>query len=133
MEFEREGDVKELKFRYESYLAKNTRKPQIILCVLEQERNYAAIKNFFSSQGIACQVVLFRNALKGNLSVASNVLKQMNSKMGVNNYTLEIPKGISHNTMLIGIDVTHKQRRSIVGVCGTINPEMMQYNSQYII
>jgi aubergine-like protein len=35
--------------------------------------------------------------------------------------------------MLIGIDVTHKQRRSIVGVCGTINPEMMQYNSQYII
>jgi hypothetical protein len=29
-----------------------------------------------------------QNAMKGNLSVASNVLKQMNPKMGVDNYSL---------------------------------------------
>ena len=69
----------------------------------------------------------------GNLSVASNVLKQMNSKMGVDNYTLRVPEEIKQRTMLIGIDVCHKPKKSIVGVVGTISASMMQYSSQYII
>ena len=73
------------------------------------------------------------NAQKGDRSVASNLLKQMNSKMGVDNYTLKVDKRISKRTMLIGIDVCHKPKKSIVGICGSINASMMQYNSQYII
>lgn len=35
--------------------------------------------------------------------------------------------------MLIGIDVCHKPKKSIVGIVGTISQSMMQYSSQYII
>jgi Piwi domain len=35
--------------------------------------------------------------------------------------------------MLIGIDVTHKPRKSIAGIVATYNDSLMQYNSQYLI
>jgi Piwi domain len=67
---------------------KISKKPDMVLIVLDREYNYSAFKNFFSARGIPTQVVRIQNALKGNLSVASNVLKQMNPKMGVDNYSL---------------------------------------------
>lgn len=109
------------------------KKPAIVVIILDREQNYALYKNFFSSKGISSQVIRFQNALKGNLSVASNILKQMNPKVGVDNYQLNIPKGINKKTMLMGIDVCHKPRKSIVGIVATINDSMMHYNSQYMI
>jgi hypothetical protein len=54
---------------------KISKKPDMVLIVLDREYNYSAFKNFFSARGIPTQVVRIQNALKGNLSVASNVLK----------------------------------------------------------
>jgi 16S rRNA U516 pseudouridylate synthase RsuA-like enzyme len=59
--------------------------------VLIHEGNYSKIKNFFNSFGIRTQCVRLQNAQKGNLTVASNILRMMNTKMGENNYSLEIP------------------------------------------
>lgn len=132
MEFSREGNMKELEQVYQGYL-ESSKKPDMVLIVLDREHNYSAFKNFFSAKGIPTQVVRVQNAMKGNLSVASNVLKQMNPKMGVDNYSLQIPRGICKKTMLIGVDVTHKPRKSIAGIVATFNDSLMQYNSQYLI
>ena len=56
-----------------------------------------------------------------NLSVASNVINQMNSKLGGDLYNINFQKEISPNTMLIGIDVCHSGESSIVGFCASIN------------
>ena len=55
------------------------------------------------------------------MSVASNVMKQINSKLGGDLYNLKFPDNMSKNTMLIGIDVCHQGDHSIVGFCASIN------------
>jgi polyribonucleotide nucleotidyltransferase len=67
------------------------------------------------------------------MSVASNILKQMNSKIGGELYTMEFPKEISSKTMLIGIDVCHQGKKSVVGFCASINTQMSKYYSQRIV
>lgn len=47
----------------------------MIVVVLDRETNYPIYKNYFSEKGICTQVVRAFNASKGNLSVASNILK----------------------------------------------------------
>ena len=65
--------------------------------------------------------------------MASNVLKQINSKLGGDLYNLKFSQNVSPNTMLIGIDVCHQGDHSIVGFCASINPKMSQYYSQKIL
>jgi hypothetical protein len=67
-----------------------------------------------------------------SLSVATNVLKQINSKLGGDLFNLQFSKELSLNTMLIGIDVCHAGRESIVGFCASINKTMSQYYSEKI-
>ena len=68
-----------------------------------------------------------------NISVASNVLKQINSKLGGDLFNLQFAKEISlSKTMLIGIDVCHAGRESIVGFCASVNKNMSQYYSEKI-
>jgi aubergine-like protein len=68
-----------------------------------------------------------------NLSVASNVLRQINSKLGGDLYQLALPKEINPETMLIGIDVCHSGKRSVVGFCASVNKALSQYYSERII
>lgn len=67
-----------------------------------------------------------------NLSVATNVLKQINSKLGGDLFHLQFSKELSLKTMLIGIDVCHSGPTSIVGFCASINKNMSQYYSEKI-
>ena len=68
-----------------------------------------------------------------NLSVATNILRQMNSKIGGDLFHLKFAKEIMKNTMLIGMDVCHSGPQSIVGFCASINKEMSQYYSEKIV
>ena len=62
------------------------------------------------------QVVTCRNAFKFNLSKATNILRQINSKSGADLYNMKFPEILSKKrTMLIGIDVCHSGPQSIVG------------------
>lgn len=81
--------------------------PQITLILLEDERLYNYYKNICYHYNVISQVVNQRTVARMNLSVASNVLKQMVSKIGGELYLLEFPKNLSSRTMLIGIDVCH--------------------------
>lgn len=49
-----------------------------------------------------------RNGMKFNLSKATNILRQVNSKAGGDLYYLKFPEAVEKKrTMLIGIDVCH--------------------------
>jgi aubergine len=75
-----------------------------------------------------------RLAQKFNLSVASNVLRQMDVKIGANLYYMMFTKEVGSGVMLIGIDVSHAgSNSSCVGFCATINKNLSQYYSNVII
>ena len=75
-----------------------------------------------------------RNGAKFNLSKASNVLKQINSKMGGDLFHLKLPDKMNNmKTMLIGIDVCHAGGNSIVGFAASTNKELSQYYSDFIV
>jgi hypothetical protein len=57
----------------------------------------------------------------GGLSVAANILKQINVKLGGDLYNLRLKENILPKTMLMGIDVCHSGPNSIVGFCASIN------------
>lgn len=58
----------------------------------------------------------------------------MNSKMGGDLYTMKFPDRLSQErAMLIGIDVCHAGGNSIVGFAASINPEMSQYYSDFLV
>jgi len=121
-----------MNFMLENYIAKCGH-PTIVLCIIKNENSYNMLKNSFYHRDCVSQIISFKNAQKMNLSVASNVLKQINSKVGGELYTMDFPKEISQKTMLIGIDVCHKGRNSTVGFCASINSGMNKYYSQRII
>ena len=93
----------------------------IVVIVLKNENFYNVYKNICYSKNVISQVVNARTCFKMNMSVGSNVLRQINSKLGGDLYNIDFPKEISPNTMLIGIDVCHQGQKSIVGFCATIN------------
>jgi hypothetical protein len=92
--------------------------------MLPHEKHYKLFKNVCYSCNVISQAVAPRTFRKMNLSVASNILKQMNSKLGGDLFTLEFSKELALNTMLIGIDVCHAGPGSIVGFCASINRQM---------
>ena len=84
------------------------RHPMMCVAVLGNEDNYAMFKEIFQEYRIVSQVVTRRNAEKFNLSKATNILKQINSKIGGDLYNMKFPDTMSRmRTMLIGIDVCH--------------------------
>lgn len=83
---------------------------------------------------MASQVVTARNARSFNLSKATNILRQINSKAGGDLYYLQFPEKLKQKrTMLIGIDVCHAGPQSIVGFSASTNSEMSQYFSEKLI
>lgn len=80
------------------------------------------------------QVITTRNGSKFNLSKATNILRQINSKVGGDLFELKFPDKFDRKrTMLIGIDVCHAGPNSIVGFSASTNKEMSQYYSEHII
>ena len=108
--------------------------PKMLVFVLGQEKLYEHHKQLYKLYQIPSQVVTARNGFKFNLSKASNILKQINSKMGGDLFHLKFPaKMDTMKTMLIGIDVCHAGGNSIVGFAASVNKEMSQYYSDFIV
>lgn len=108
-------------------------KPTMVLVMLSNEKLYKAYKNICYNLNLVSQCVKYSNFGKGmNLSVASNVLRQINSKLGGDLYNIKFGKELSPLTMLIGIDVCHSGPNSIVGFCASVNRQRSQYYSERI-
>lgn len=72
--------------------------------------------------------------MRFNPSKASNIIRQINSKSGGDLFTMQFPEVLkAMRTMLIGIDVCHSGRRSVVGFAASTNKFMSQYFSDYIV
>lgn len=79
-------------------------------------------------------MVTVRNGSKFNLSKATNILRQINSKVGGDLFQIKFPETFDKKrTMLIGIDVCHSGPNSIVGFSASTNREMSQYYSEHIV
>ena len=99
--------------------------PTVCLVVLDDESVYKMYKQVFGEYQIPSQVVTCRLGKKFDLSKASNILKQINSKTGGNLYHMVFPNKLEQmRTMLIGIDVCHAGSHSIVGFAASNNREM---------
>lgn len=137
IELDRENDRVELDQKIREYImdgAQNYRHPKMVVFVLGRESNYEMIKEVMLTYSIPSQVITTRNGSKFNLSKATNILRQINSKAGGDLYHLAFPQVLKNKrTMLIGIDVCHAGAQSVVGFSASINPEMSQYYSNYII
>jgi len=91
-------------------------------------------KEVFGNYRMPSQVVTVRNALSFNASKASNILRQVNSKVGGDLFNLKFPDALeSKRTMLIGIDVCHAGDNSVVGFSASTNAELSQYYSDFLI
>ncbi len=110
------------------------RHPKMVVCLLKNEGNYPMFKEVMHHFRLPSQVVTVRNAFKFNLSKATNILRQINSKVGGDLYTLRFPDRMKTMLpMLLGIDVCHAGPQSIVGFSASINRDMSQYFSDYIV
>ena len=121
---------------FEEQLKQHMRKfgtPVLVVLMLAHERQYALYKNLCYNNNVVSQVIAAKTVRRMNLSVASNVLKQMNSKLGGDLFALHFSKEVSPLTMLIGIDVCHAGRQSIVGFCASTNKNLSQYYSEKIV
>jgi hypothetical protein len=97
----------------------------MVLVVLQRESNYSMFNEILLQYRMPSQVVTCRNGSKFNLSKATNILRQINSKAGADLYTMKFPESLTKKrTMLIGIDVCHAGPQSIVGFSASINKDM---------
>ena len=138
IELQEEGDAPELEQKLLDYMKKSPdaafRHPKIAVCLLDRESNYPVVKEICAMYQIPSQVITVRNAMKFNLAKASNILRQVNSKMGGDLYRMKFPDAMANmRTMLIGIDVCHAGPTSVVGFSASTNPEMTQYYSHYLV
>jgi len=97
-------------------------KPSIVVFIIPKEDKYKDFKKSCYDLGVVSQVISYNVANKKfNLAIASNILKQINSKLSGDLFKIKFDREIHKNTMLVGIDVCHAGRKSTVGFCATIN------------
>jgi aubergine-like protein len=68
------------------------------------------------------------------MSVASNIMKQINSKIGGESVRVKLPEFMTSNkVMIVGIDVCHQGKNSIVGFSASTNRYCTSFYSDVII
>ena len=112
IELDDEKDVVEAKAKLMDYMMAGPqavfRHPKIVVVVLGFEQNYRMYKELFHEFKIPSQVITVRNGRSFNMSKASNILRQVNSKIEGDLFHLKFPAAMDDmRTMLIGIDVCH--------------------------
>ena len=105
------------------------------ISLLNNQNDYTDVKRVFSSMNILSQCIQSFTAKKMNLSVASNIMKQINSKVGGESLRMKWPEFMhKEKVMVIGIDVCHAGcKKSVVGFCATTNMQQTSYYSDMII
>ena len=138
IELENEQDYDEVKRQLLAYMMNQPdsqfRHPKMAVVVTGRENSYSMYKELFHEFRIPSQVIRSHNAIKFNMSKASNILRQINSKIQGDLFSLKFPAIMDEmRTMLIGIDVCHAGPKSVVGFAASTNREMSQYYSEYIV
>jgi hypothetical protein len=103
----------------------------VIPDTLRQEHFYTALKNKINSDNpVISQFVTSKIIEKDNDRVYMNIVRQINAKLGGDLWRMNFGKEISKKTMLVGIDVCHKGKQSIIGFVATYDPHLCKYYTQ---
>ena len=98
---------------------------------IKQEHLYTALKNKINTDSpVISQFVSSKTIQKYNDRIYINILRQINAKLGGDLWRLNFGNEISNKTMLVGIDVCHKGKQSIIGFCATYDEYMCKYYTQ---
>lgn len=112
----------------------NNAQDLFVIYLLDFSNDYAKVKRILSDLNVLSQIITKQTAKRCNLSVASNILKQINSKLGGESVRLQMPALLSKElVMVIGIDVCHSGLNSIVGFCATLDQTYNHYYNDFII
>lgn len=104
------------------------------MVVLDRRSEYPRLKSMLTRLNILSQVIVKSTAAKMNLSVASNIMKQINSKVGGESLRIKWPDFMQRDkVMVIGIDVCHAGPKSVVGFVASTNKHCTSYFSDIII
>jgi Piwi domain len=89
---------------------------------------YAALKFFINAHcPVISQFVHSSIINKDKDAIFMNILRQINVKLGGDLWRMSFGKEISKNTMLVGIDVCHKGKQSVIGFCATYDTNLCKY------
>ena len=103
----------------------------IIPDTVRQEIFYTAVKNKINSDNpIISQFVTSKTINRDNDRIYLNIIRQINAKLGGDLWRMSFGPEISTRTMLVGIDVCHKGKQSIIGFVATYDPYMCKYYTQ---
>ena len=115
----------------ETMLKNKPHKIFVFLLSRKTKRLYKEIKtNSLVTNGYLSQCILRENLSdKKGLSVCSNLVKQINSKLGGCCYQVQFDQEIkSKNLMVVGVDSSHiSGKRTGVAMCASINKKMTRY------
>lgn len=100
-------------------------KTKIAVVLIRYENHYEKVKKALDQKGIPSQFLRLDTVHKP-ITVYSNLLKQMNAKLKQDLYHINIEKDFA-NSMVIGVDVCHAGRNSIVGLTATYTPHLTQH------
>ena len=105
-----------------------------VVYMLDWPDDYDRVKRVLTELNLVSQIVTKQTCRKINLSVASNVIKQINSKLGGESIRIRMPQVIQEQkVMAIGIDVCHSGPNSVVGFCATLDKYFNKYYNDYIV
>ena len=98
---------------------------------VKQEVFYTQIKNKINSDNpIISQFVTAKTINRDNDRIYLNIVRQINAKLGGDLWRMSFGPEISNKTMLVGIDVCHKGKQSIIGFVATYDQYMCKYYTQ---
>lgn len=85
-------------------------KSQIVVVMLPREDSatYSMVKSKCVEKGIVSQMVVAQKYANAKLSMTTNVLLQIQSKIGAELWSVNIP---IQKVMIVGIEITHNQRK----------------------
>jgi aubergine-like protein len=130
-------------FKYQDWIdeinCESPQKKQIIVCVLDRnmDKLYKELKlDSLSKKGYLTQCVKTQSLRKNAMSACTNLLKQMNSKLGGASYAVEFDKTVQNeNFMVVGVDSSHisGKRTGVALVASTDSKFLNFYNKIDII
>jgi hypothetical protein len=102
----------------------NPKNTKIIVVIIPRPEEKKAVKAFLDKGGIPSQFITAFKAGKMNMSVATNVVKQMNAKTQSDLYRINLPS--FKNTMLVGVDVIMNGSSKLIGCSATNSNTLTQ-------
>lgn len=97
---------------------------RLAFVLITKENDKKRIKSYLDSCGCISQFLLKNTMEKkvSKLAVMGNILKQVNAKLGCDNWRLDLPKKVKDmHTMFVGLDICQLHRKSIIGMAASAN------------